>query len=517
MPTELETAVEEFVASQLEHYEPSTPQRRRKAIHDALWGTVVLSPAEVAVLDCPLLQRLRLIHQTALAFYVYPSATHSRLEHSLGVVAVATKLVESLNAKKGPDFITPLQRQQLRLAALLHDCGHGLLSHVSEHFYQRHQQIVSLKKQPMYQAAKPHELLAYMIVRSKSFAKCFSKVRERYGKDDKIIASIDDEKLREIADMIIGRSSSPDKAYLSCIINGPFDADKLDYVTRDSYFTGLRLGVDIERLLYALDTAPVDADGGAKETRLVAISSAATVLEQILFSKIQLYPCLYHHAKVRATDTMLITFLEYVRDLYGKLKREGGKQVGSPQILLDSPTDFLRYTDYDLLNINLHQHEELRNIIQCLRDRRLPLKALVVSSITVEKNMDEITRLIAGEYSPDPYYVLDGLRKEIHSALPSGVKGTAYDIVVDFPGLPPLNEATLSTILEPNGKTVPLNSFFPTHDWLQTYVAKKWKGHVFCPAHMQHQVNKAAIEVLEAKLKVKFNNLATDLANLHQS
>ena len=140
-------------------------------------------------------------------------------------------------------------------------------------------------------------------------------------------------------------------------------------------------------------------------------------------------------------------------------------------------------------------------------------KALVVSSITVDKNMTNITRLIENEDRQD---ILDGLRKEIHSRIPDSLKGTVYDIVVDFPKLAPLNEATLQAVLQPDDKVVALNSLFPTHDWLETYVAKKWKGHVFCPEHLQREVNKAAIEVLESRLEVKFNSLATDLSNLRK-
>lgn len=362
----------------------------------------------------------------------------------------------------------------------------------------------------MYQAAKPHELISYMIVKSVAFDKFFKKIRAKYGEQDTTIASIDAPKLEEIANIIIGRPPSPDKAYLAGIINGPFDADKLDYIARDSYFTGLRLAVDIERLLYALDVAPVETETGT-ENRLVALSSAASVLEQILFSKIQLYPSLYQHAKAKAIDSMLITFLKYIQEHYGLIEHE---------ISLSTPTDFLKYTDYDLLNADRYREHEtlqyLRNVIVSLRDRRLWLKALVISSITVDENMGNITRLIASEYRQDTQYILDGLRKEIHSRIPDSLKGTVYDIVVDFPRLAPLNEAALQVVLQPDHSVVSLNSLFPTHDWLESYVAKKWKGHVFCPEHLQREVNKAAIYVLESRLKVKFNSLATTLANLRE-
>lgn len=505
MPTEFEEAIKQFVKSSLDGYDPTTPNRR-KAIHDALWGTVTLSPAEIDILDCPLLQRLRFIHQTGFAYFVYPSANHSRLEHSIGVLAIVTRIVDALNARGTPP-IDPLDKQELRLAALLHDCGHGFLSHISEYFYEQHRWIRDLKKNPEYEQAKAHEIMSYMIVESEEFNKFFDKIRDKYRSEDKVIASIDAKRLKEIANLIIARPPSSEKAYLAGIINGPFDADKLDYIARDSYFTGLRLVVDIERLLYSLVIHDVPIDNGT-EKRLVALSSASSALEQVLFSKIQLYSALYQHAKVKATDSMLISLLSYMRDLYGNIKRDT-----KSQIILSAPTDFLKLTDYDVLDPARHDDEFIKDKIKCFRNRKLWLKALVISPLTIDKNKDNITRLINGEndFRQD---IMDGLRKEIHSRIPDPAKGTLYDIAVDFPKLAPLNEAKLQVVLQPNNNVVSLNKLFPSQDWLQTYVDKKWKGHVFCSENVQHEVSKAAKEVLESKLDIKFNSLATELANM---
>ena len=103
-----------------------------------------------------------------------------------------------------------------------------------------------------------------------------------------------------------------------------------------------------------------------------------------------------------------------MRDLYGPVK-----QKGKLQISLSTPTDFLEFTDYDLLNIRLHKDRILQNTIRNLRDRRLWLKALVISSNTVDKNMANITRVIESGYRQE---ILDGLRKEIHSRIPDHLK-----------------------------------------------------------------------------------------------
>jgi hypothetical protein len=122
-----------------------------KDIHDPIWGTNRFSWRELAVIDSPIIQRLRRIHQTGLAYYVYPSARHSRFEHTLGVVTVASRVLDAVaqrysgrleeiadtlkrSSEKVDDTISRW-RQELRLAALLHDTGHSLLSHASERIY----------------------------------------------------------------------------------------------------------------------------------------------------------------------------------------------------------------------------------------------------------------------------------------------------------------------------------------------------------------------------------------------
>src|SRR5229473_6146384 len=131
---------------------PFSELKPYKDIHDPIWGTNGFSWREVALIDTPIMQRLRRIHQTGLAYQVYPSARHSRFEHSLGVTIVATKVFDAVvrrhagrlrqivkTVEDSGDFEEALfrWRQELRLAALLHDTGHSLLSHTSERVYGR--------------------------------------------------------------------------------------------------------------------------------------------------------------------------------------------------------------------------------------------------------------------------------------------------------------------------------------------------------------------------------------------
>lgn len=107
-----------------------------KEVNDPVWGTIRLLPLEVLVLDSPLLQRLRYVRQLGVVHWIYPGAVHSRFEHTLGVLHQAHALITAINEAtptgSGP-AIDHHHAGLVRLCAVLHDIGHGVFSHVSEH------------------------------------------------------------------------------------------------------------------------------------------------------------------------------------------------------------------------------------------------------------------------------------------------------------------------------------------------------------------------------------------------
>jgi HD superfamily phosphohydrolase len=141
---------------------PVLRAKRSKVIHDNLWGTVRFTWRELALIDSPIIQRLRDIHQTGLAFNVYPSARHTRFEHSLGAVTIASRVFDALlhrQRNEVRDVVKVLWRdtdqdlsilrlkQELRLAALLHDTGHSLYSHTSELVYEKLSPLADASKE----------------------------------------------------------------------------------------------------------------------------------------------------------------------------------------------------------------------------------------------------------------------------------------------------------------------------------------------------------------------------------
>jgi deoxynucleoside triphosphate triphosphohydrolase SAMHD1 len=180
-PPSLEERVDAFVKWLFEDYKPSLP-KGPKVFNDALLGNILFTRQEVAVIDCPVLQRLRRIKQTGLVYYVYPSATHTRFEHSLGAAALSERCFDAILERAGIEDIdlsfvtsdrTAGDLAHLRMAALLHDVGHGLCSHASEQIYSSLSDLQEFKKKPIYTKNHPGEILSYLIVTSPTFRNWF--------------------------------------------------------------------------------------------------------------------------------------------------------------------------------------------------------------------------------------------------------------------------------------------------------------------------------------------------------
>ena len=128
----LAAQIDDWLAEHPDWFEPASPTGAgEKFIRDPVHGSIVLTAAEARVLDCGPYQRLRGILQVGLAWVAYPSARHSRFEHSLGVRHVAGCILDRLEAVRGKPYL-PEHRAIILAAALTHDVGHGAFSHASE-------------------------------------------------------------------------------------------------------------------------------------------------------------------------------------------------------------------------------------------------------------------------------------------------------------------------------------------------------------------------------------------------
>lgn len=327
----------------------------RKEIFDAVWGNIEFSGGEVYILDSPLLQRLRKIKQLGLAYYVYCGCDYSRFYHTLGVTFLANRMAEAINRcelgiddKKKNYF-----REAVRLAAIFHDVGHMFLSHVSEHYfgksplYPRSDVIESALGSFEKKAGKDtalHELLSCMIVNTKAvhtLLKCVSSGIPEIGavSDEEI-----DELVEYISCLIVGVPIDREILPYSSIINGPIDADKCDYLSRDSHATRVPVAVDISRITQKLSVVETndinmsllwheDASISNKFYELAMIDSAEKALFQLCIARTIMFDSVYYHHKVLTAETG-------VRNLLNQLSH-----LEKP--LFTTFSEILEYTDED--------------------------------------------------------------------------------------------------------------------------------------------------------------------------
>jgi len=246
-------------------------------IRDPVHGYVKMTEVERDLVDSPFVQRLRRIHQLAGSYLVYPGAVHTRFEHSVGAMHVAGQIAESLT---GASYMDADQIQETRIAALLHDVGHGPFSHMFEEVLAEKSDII-------------HEDISQRIVRETSVG----DVLEKHGFSR-----------RKMSTFAVGKDGSR-QPYMNEIISGGLSADMMDYLPRDSYFTGVEYGkVDVQRVVDSLHVA----DG-----HLVIDDAALYAFEALLLARYEMFKAVYFHRTVRAAELMLVQSMELADDSLG--------------------------------------------------------------------------------------------------------------------------------------------------------------------------------------------------------
>jgi len=229
---------------------------------------------ELSIIDSPLFQRLRRIRQLSGAHLTYPAAQHTRFEHSLGVMHIASQAGHALNEK---GFLKSDDIEIIRLAGLLHDVGHGPFSHLFE-------EIIQDKK-------ISHENFGREIILKSEIGDSLSK----NGFNKKLIAKI-----------AFGDSKFQ---YMNEIVSGTLSADMMDYLLRDGYFTGAEHArIDHKRITQSLDV---------HKKKLALERSALYSFESMMHSRYQMFKAVYFHKTVRSAEVMLLEALRLSDDEFG--------------------------------------------------------------------------------------------------------------------------------------------------------------------------------------------------------
>jgi HD superfamily phosphohydrolase len=288
-------------------------------ITDPVHRYISFSAVERDLIDTSVFQRLRRIRQLAGAHLVYPSAQHSRFEHSLGTMHIAGYAGESLLGKGFIDSEDKLQ--ELRLAALLHDVGHGPFSHLFE-------EVLESK------CNMTHEDMGKKVILESEISDVLSG--HGYNPSD-------------ICRLSFGESRS---SFLNEIIAGSLSADIMDYLPRDSLFTGAEYGkIDYHRLIASFE---VVATG-----HLAINKSALYSFESMLISRYEMFKAVYFHKTVRSAEVMLLHSLA-----------QADNHLQITKISID---EFLNLTDEITLEqiCSFDKNDNASKLAKDYRDRRL--------------------------------------------------------------------------------------------------------------------------------------------------
>lgn len=385
--------IEEFVKISLYEYN-NTIERdgfcfSDKDIFDFVWGTVNFSPVEICVLDSPLLQRLRRIRQLGLASTVYCNADSSRFSHTIGVVEVADRMArvitKKLNIRSNPTYDV---EEIVRLAAIFHDVGHMFFSHVSELYFTydesfpRYKEVTYAKNYFCEQTSSNvsfHELISVMIVNSKETIRLIKNIAP-YMKNSRLTEQAHYEQMAEyISCLIIGTPIDKFILPYSSIINSAIDADKLDYLSRDSACTKVPIAVDIARIIQKLDVVNIkeiecpaiwnDSTSEATPLKIMAIkSSARKVFWQLSNARSSMYESVYYHHKVLTAESM---FRKALQKLYSK---QESSDISFVEIMKLTDDIFNEYWDLVILpkeKRGTDEAKEIDKILKCVRERAL--------------------------------------------------------------------------------------------------------------------------------------------------
>ena len=336
-------------------------------VRDPIHNYIVLDEMAVKLVDTPRLQRLRRIHQLGTGNLVYPGANHTRFEHSLGAYHLAGLAARALSLAE-PDT------RAVQAAALLHDVGHGPFSHTSDPLYAKY-------------LGRSHEEVSIDALQKGALA----EILRAHGVEPARVAALI-------------RGEDP----MAGVVSGAIDVDRMDYLVRDSHYTGVHIGVDLQRLIGAFVMTP---EG------LAIRDGALAAAEMLLVTRLQMYASVYFHRTLRVAERMIERAFSFALDA-GEIRPEQlplMDDVAATMLLRHSKTDSWRW----MLAV----------------DQRKLFKIALEEPMT-DYREDAVTRLAS-----DP-----AQQASLEASIASSLGLAATDVMLDVPSPPALPEVNARVV-----------------------------------------------------------------------
>ncbi len=367
-----------------------------KIINDPIYGCINLSKTEVRLLDTRAMQRLRRIRQMGFASYVFPSGEHSRFVHSLGVLCITGKMCDQLfrqyNTPSKDGIIFSLDDvRKVRIAALLHDVGHFPFSHLSECVYS----YIDTVKSTDEMVEGPKESVndsPCLLSDIANFKKRKEKDHEHLGaevirRDPQISAILTEVSIspEEIGGIIIGDTQA--KPVYAQLLHSSLDADRLDYLLRDSRQAGVSFGnVELEYILrqMRIEKCPIHRDNGAEEQIDLVVFDirGQHAIEHFLMARYFHYTQVVQHKTSSAFEAVAKALMYKVLN-----ESHDSPYKDYESIISCIGTDtFYLYTDdymWELICSTCEKTEDtyIKPLWDCLSQRKKPVHILTMTDI----------------------------------------------------------------------------------------------------------------------------------------
>ena len=345
-------------------------------VRDVIHGSIELAPWEMAIIDSKAFQRLRNIKQLGFSEFAYPCAVHNRYIHSIGAAHLAGLVFQGIFRNHYFSNQEVYQRfyYLARVSALLHDVGHGPFSHAIEFAMPEVSGLALpdelLGKKKARQAT--HEDYTLKIVLDSSLTKILEKEYAPFGITPRHIASVMNLSIKENDNFFIDNGVNF-RTILHQIISSEMDVDRMDYLQRDSYYTGASYGkFDADWLISNLGFHVVD-----KKAHLAISGRAIYTFEDFLLSRYHMFLMVYLHHKSVCYEEVMMRYLK------------------SADCSFSVPSDVEEYLELDDSVFYSYLRKDKKNQwAKRILDRRTYKVALEVHQNQAEEKNNEVVRFI---------------------------------------------------------------------------------------------------------------------------
>ncbi|SFO38336.1 HD domain-containing protein [Roseovarius lutimaris] len=360
--------------------------------------------SSMRLIDSPILQRMRRVRQLGFSFLTYPSAEHSRFPHSIGMAHVVSRFVDAIDRKRSPSEmqdgldgyktfadLSPLTREEMIHAAIMHDVGHLPFSHALE------SAIIASKERfefggCSYQDFK--DLAEYKLKAEISLSEALSLavvLSPRFGSyySNYVRSQPDEDAQFRLACLIAGQRVSDKCGNIQDIISSSsVDADKIDYVNRDAEACGIPIGVDVSRVFLGSSMIGLQ-DWKAKELgygggdRMVFALNASgwDTYDEIIRARSVLYQRVYLHAVTRTSEAIVARALK-LNSQYSLETGTGADARYKDAVFLWSHTD-----ESFLTGLSGVENKEISQLALSIMRRTLPKKACALGAVILERQI----------------------------------------------------------------------------------------------------------------------------------